>query len=129
MIVYSQSKGSLSDANETAPRILGRGYSGAPGFVNDPDAQALKARGPIPRGLYRVMAPFDHVRLGPVVFYLDPVHPDRMMGRSGFFIHGDNKYGNRTGSSGCIILPRKVRDDLATIVSTTKGKLILDVVE
>lgn len=131
MMIYSQSKGTLCHAPEGEnPRILGRGYSGHPPYVNDPEAQSLKALGPIPRGLYRVSSPWDHVRLGPVVFFLEPVRPDQMMGRSGFLIHGDNKYGNRTGSNGCIVLPRKVRDDIATIVATQGKKgLLLDVTE
>lgn len=129
MLIYSQSKGSLCHVVEGQdPAILGRGYSGHPPYVNDPDAQALKARGPIPRGRYRVSSPWDHVRLGPVVFFLEPVDPKQMMGRSGFLIHGDNKYGNRTASFGCIVISRKVRDDLATLRATAKG-LILEVVE
>ena len=110
-LVYSQSKGTLAYAPEGKdPRILARGYSGHPPYVNDPEAQALKARGPIPRGRYRVGNPWDHVRLGPVVFFLEPLDPGMMFGRSGFLIHGDNKYGNRTGSHGCIIMPGSSRD-------------------
>ena len=128
-LVYSQSKGSLAYAPDGKdPRILARGYSGHPPYVNDPEAQAIKAGGPIPRGRYRVGAPFDHVRLGPVVFFLEPMDPALMFGRSGFFIHGDNAYGNRSASFGCIVMGRKTRDDLATIRSTTKN-LVLEVVE
>lgn len=128
MIIYSQSKGSLTHVPEGEnPRILGRGYSGHPPFVNDPSAQNLTARGPIPRGLYRIARPFDHVRLGPVVFYLDPLTD--IAPRSGFFIHGDNRYGNRSGSHGCIIMARSVRDELATLVAVGKGKLRLEVIE
>lgn len=129
-LIYSQSNGTLSyaPAGEN-PRILGRGYSGHPPYVNDPEAEALKARGPIPRGCYRVSSPWDHVRLGPVVFFLEPVDAKVMFGRSGFLIHGDNKYGNRSASHGCIILPRKVRDELATIRATSRKALVLEVVE
>lgn len=130
MLIYSQSTGVLSYAPEGEnPRILARGYSGQPPYVNDPDAQALKARGPIPRGLYRVSHPWDHVRLGPVSFFLDPHPRNTMMGRSGFFIHGDNKYGNRTASHGCIIVPRKARDEIATLRAVAKGGLTLEVIE
>ena len=129
-LIYSQSKGSMCDAtDEKNPRILGRGYSGHPPFVNDPCAEALKARGPIPRGKYRVSHPWNHVRLGSVAMFLEPVDPAAMKGRSGFFIHGDNSYGNNTASHGCIILSRKIRDEIATLRSVAKGDLILEVIE
>lgn len=131
MLIYSQSKGTLAYAPEGEnPRILARGYSGHPPYVNDGKAQALKARGPIPRGRYRVSHPWDHVRLGPVSFYLDPDPANAMMGRSGFFIHGDNKYGNRTASHGCIIIGRPARQEVATLRATAGRKgLVLEVIE
>lgn len=128
MMIYSQATGSLAYAPENEnPRILGRGYSGHAPFTNDPEAQGLAARGPIPRGVYRVSNPWDHVRLGKVSFFLDPVTPAKMLGRSGFFIHGDNSYGNRTASHGCIVLGRKVRDEIATLRAVNKS-LTLEVV-
>lgn len=128
-LIYSQEKGTLAYAPDGEnPRIVGRGYSGQPPYVNDPEAQALKARGPIPRGTYRVSHPWDHVRLGPVSFFLEPDLSNEMMGRSGFFIHGDNQYGNRSASNGCIVLDRKARDEIATIRATAKRGLVLEVV-
>lgn len=108
--IYSQSKGILWLREGDETKRVGVGYSGHPPYVNDPTAQALKARGPIPSGVYRVGRPFDHVRLGPVVFFLDPDVKNNMHGRSGFFIHGDNEYGNNSASHGCIILKRSVRE-------------------
>lgn len=112
-LVYSQSSGGLSlrpKTDDENPTRLGAGYAGHPPYVNSPDAEALVARGPIPRGRYRVVGPFNHLRLGPCVFYLEPDPNNTMFGRSGFFIHGDNEYGNRTASHGCIVLRRTVRD-------------------
>lgn len=115
VLVYGQSSGRLSLADqggEGSSSSLGRGYSGASPYVNSPDAEALVARGPIPRGSYKLVGPFDHVRLGPVVWYLAPEKSNNMHGRSGFFIHGDNEFGNQTASRGCIILARSIRDKI-----------------
>lgn len=116
-LVYAQATGRLwlrdeATAEKVAP--LGRGYSGHPPYVNQTDAEALVARGPIPRGAYRLVGPFNHVRLGPVCFFLDPVRSNQMFGRSGFLIHGDNAMGNQTASHGCIILSRAIREKIAT---------------
>lgn len=114
--VYAQATGRLWLRDEgTAEKAsaVGRGYSGAPPYVNQSDAEARVALGPIPRGSYRLVGPFNHVRLGPQVFYLEPARGNAMFGRSGFFIHGDNEHGNQTASHGCIILGRAVRDKIA----------------
>lgn len=130
MIVYSQSKGSLAHVvGEQNPTVLGRGYAGHPPYVNQSECQTVKAGGPLPRGRYRVCPPFDHVRLGPLSFFLEPDPKNEMYGRSGFFIHGDNSYGNRSASHGCIVMARAVRLEIATLVATTKGGLFLDVIE
>lgn len=110
------------------PSRLGVGYAGHPPYVNQPETQGLKAAGPIPRGKYRVSHPWDHTRLGPVSMFLDPFRSNEMMGRSGFFIHGDNRYGNNTASHGCIILSRKIREEIATLRATQK-ELVLEVIE
>lgn len=106
-LVYSQSTGVLHYRKGDDTVRIGKGYSGQPPYVNDGHAEALKARGPIPRGRYRVFRPFDHVRLGPCVFYLEP--KGEVYGRSGFFIHGDNSLRNQSASHGCIILDKPAR--------------------
>lgn len=116
-LIYAQSTGRLwlrDEATQEKAAPLGRGYSGHPPYVNATDAEALVARGPIPRGAYRLVGPFNHVRLGPVCFFLDPAKSNNMHGRSGFLIHGDNAMGNQTASHGCIILSRAIREKLAT---------------
>lgn len=113
--VYAQATGRIwlrDEATLDKVATVGRGYSGAPPYVNAPEAEALVARGPIPRGTYKLVGPFNHVRLGPVVFFLDPGKTDTH-GRSGFFIHGDNEFGNQSASHGCIILSRAIRERIA----------------
>lgn len=117
-VKYVQATGALfavATPDDKKGTRLGAGYSGHPPYVNDPDAEALASRGPIPRGTYRAIGPFDHNTLGPMVWFLAPDPANRMQGRSGFFIHGDNAFGNRSASHGCIVLPRLVRAKLADL--------------
>lgn len=116
--IYAQSTGRLwlrDEATQEKAESLGRGYSGHPPYVNQTDAEALVARGPIPRGSYRLFGPFNHVRLGPVCFFLEPAKSNQMFGRSGFLIHGDNAMGSQTASHGCIILSRAIREKIAML--------------
>lgn len=115
--VYAQATGRLwlrDEGSQEKATPLGRGYAGHPPHVNATDAEALVARGPVPRGGYKLVGPFNHVRLGPVVFYMEPDKGNQMFGRSGFFVHGDNQFGNQTASHGCIILSRAVRERMQT---------------
>ena len=90
---------------------LFRGYSGHGVYVNDAASEHLPGRGPIPRGLWYVGTPIRHERLGPVAIRLVPDHGwDVPGGRSGFYIHGDNREANQTASSGCIVLDKGARD-------------------
>ena len=96
----------MHDAN-----IIGRGYSGAPGAVNNPAQEAKKDVGPIPRGAYIIGAPVDldggdH---GPFVLPLTPCDHSKTFGRGGFLIHGDSIRFPGSASHGCIILSRQVR--------------------
>lgn len=117
-IIYAQASGRLwlrDEGTQEKAAPMGRGYSGHPPYVNQTDAEALVARGPIPRGGYKLVGPFNHVRLGPVVYFLDPDKSNAMFGRSGFFIHGDNEHGNKTASHGCIIASRAIREKLSSV--------------
>lgn len=111
-------------------RLVATGYAGAPGFVNDPDADHLRNKGPLPRGLYLIQLR-PHQRFAPPALYLAPWPETEMHGRSGFWIHGDNARLNRSASSGCIILDRNARariralihvDDTLEVVSGNAGK-------
>lgn len=101
----------LFEGNSRTP--LGYGYSGDSEHYNKPDTQSLKNQGVIPRGVYSISPPEKHPTLGEVVMRLTPDAGNEMFGRSGFYIHGDNKDMNHTASQGCIILAREVRVTLA----------------
>lgn len=119
-LVYEQSSGRLLlEDIDGGAALLARCYSGAPGFVNDPDAQGEVGRGPIPRGLWLVGRAVRHSTLGPAAIPLLPATATETgqvaagttrLGRSGFYIHGDNDKRNQSASRGCIVCPRVIRD-------------------
>lgn len=109
--VYHQSTGNLYLAdNEDARSFVAHGYSGALGHVDRTESEGLVAKGPIPRGLWRMDAPADHERLGRVAIGLQAADPKTALKRSGFFVHGDNYRGDGSASTGCIILDRSTRE-------------------
>lgn len=123
-LVYQQSTGALLlEDSRGCSAFLARGYSGKPGAVNDPDREGEVAVGPIPRGMWRLGKPITHASLGPVAIPLRPVavvngevvQQTKRLGRSGFYIHGDNSHGNQSASNGCIILPRAIRDAIVSL--------------
>lgn len=103
---YSQSTGILSDGEP-----LGTGYSGNGIYINDPKSETVHDHGPIPRGVWEIGIWFDDEHLGPCVAALRPTSQD-VYGRGGFFIHGDNKDMNKSGSDGCIVLARFLRQSI-----------------
>ena len=109
--VYHQSTGNLYLAdNEDARSFVAHGYSGAPDHVDRTESEGLVAKGPIPRGVWRMEPPADHKRLGPCAIALTPADPKTALKRSGFFVHGDNSRVDGTASSGCIILDKATRE-------------------
>lgn len=137
-LAYEQSTGALylEDRNNSRA-LLAVGYSGAPGYVNNPRQEGEVAKGPIPVGMWLVGTAVDHPRLGPVSIPLRPYHvrfdektgeatvvtDSNRLGRSGFYIHGDNAKLNQSASSGCIIMPRGIRD---AIVALKVKRLFVD---
>lgn len=107
MWTYEQSSGQMS-RNGTR---LAKGYSGAPGAVNDPNKQDQKGIGPIPQGKYSIGAPENTSGHGPYVLPLWPDPANQMFGRSGMLIHGDEVEhpGLQLASHGCVILPFTAR--------------------
>ena len=87
-------------------RRIVRGYSGAPGYVNNPDVQGLKGRGPIPRGSWRIGAPEEVC--GGYALRLTGITREEPH-RGGFLIHGDATLETQDASQGCIIIPRRFR--------------------
>jgi len=93
--------------------LIGTGYSGHATGIDNTALEDIPYVGPLPRGIYSIAAPIDHPRLGPCSLPLTQISGDSF-GRSAFFIHGDNSLGNDSASEGCIIMPRAVRDQIAT---------------
>lgn len=109
--VYQQSTGNLYLADdEDARTYVAHGYSGAPDHVDRTESEGLIAKGPIPRGLWRMDPPSDHKRLGPCCIGLEAADPRTALKRSGFYVHGDNERVDGSASSGCIILDRATRE-------------------
>jgi len=121
---YEQSTGGFYDCRWPKPIFMAAGYSGKGGCINQPDCQSVVGIGPIPQGRYRIGAARTHHRLGPVCLPLTPDAGNDMFGRSGFYIHGDNRRGDRSASSGCIILGRVVRDLIARAAGTREGAVL-----
>ena len=105
MWTYSQSTGALicSGQADTA-------YSGHGAGLDDPADQSVPDVGPIPQGLWTIGAWHDDPDLGPVVAALTPAPETDTFGRSGFFCHGDNAALDHSGSHGCIVAARNVRE-------------------
>lgn len=119
-LVYSQSSGELTDMED---RLLGKGYSGAPGSVNVPDSQSKKDQGVIPQGTWaigEVIWNKDDTRgKGENLIKLDPDQTTservRAMGRdpNTFYIHaGKQDPNDRSASQGCIIMKKNEREAL-----------------
>jgi Protein of unknown function (DUF2778) len=106
MTTFSIKAGQIVCATAAGPA-----YSGAPGHVDDPTAEAIKACGPIPEGTWAIGAMIaDGGKLGPNVLPLEPVAGTVTFGRGGFFIHGDNAAHDETASEGCIIAGQMLRE-------------------
>ncbi len=118
---YSQSTGTLFKNGQP----ITTGYSGYGMTLregrNNPAMETVVARGPIPRGMWRIGAPYDSQKVGPYSLVLEPVKHDAH-GRSAFRIHGNNKANN--ASNGCIILSRPLREAI-----WNSGDRLLQVVE
>jgi hypothetical protein len=110
MWTYQQSTGRLSHDGT----FVAFGYSGDAAHRDNPDADHLSNRGPIPRGRYAIGPVIRIASKGPVVIDLEPTleQRPRMHGRGGFLIHGDSIARPGTASQGCIILGRRVREGI-----------------
>ncbi len=110
---YSQSTGKFALKSSVRGDLLfeASGYAGKGVGKNNPDLEHVKSVGPLPRGAYSVNVPRPHPRLGPVAMRL--VAHQTKYGRGGFYIHGDSREHPGEASTGCIILPRHVREAVA----------------
>lgn len=96
--------------------LAGNGYSGVGSALDDPAAQDEGNAGPIPRGSWIIGPQTDHKLANgkhlTVAMRLSPA-PGNTTHREDFWIHGDTPAHNHTASSGCIVLPRDVRNRIA----------------
>jgi len=95
---------------DPAGKILAIGYAGAGPDKNNPSDQAVRGKGPLPCGLYTILAPVDTMTHGPYVLWLIPDPDNQMFGRSQFGIHGDSIVSPGSASEGCVIMPRFARE-------------------
>lgn len=112
MFVFDVRKGLLTENNN--PLVDGdKVYSGFGSFHNRPECEMLQARGPLPRGKYRIGKAYQHDHLGPMVMNLEPLPGTQMFGRSAMRIHGDNRTPDPwDGSHGCVIASRALREHI-----------------
>ena len=93
--------------------VVATGYAGRGEHINSPAAEHLVGQGPPPRGIWALDPARTHKALGPYSIgmrWLTEQNGKAIPGgRSGFYIHGDNARGNRTASSGCVVLPPDIR--------------------
>ena len=118
--VWDQSAGELRRGGE----LVSRGYAGKGRGKNNPSLQGLRSIGPIPRGSWTMTRVWDSPNTGPFTIVLEPDQGTDTHGRSAFRIHGDSIRAPGTASSGCIILPRAVREAI-----WRSGDRALEVVE
>lgn len=108
MWVYQQSTGNLYNHHGD---IIASGYSGKGIDKNNPESEQLKAKGPIPRGLWVIGDPYKSKKIGPFALPLYE-HLHNAHGRTYFRIHGDSIGAPGTASLGCIILGRYTREQI-----------------
>ncbi|AWY08461.1 hypothetical protein HOT49_gp193 [Erwinia phage vB_EamM_Alexandra] len=104
---YEQSTGRLSDKNG---KVVATGYAGKGEHKNKPASQNIVGTGPLPQGRYTINAPRTSQKTGPYAMDLTPAKENVMFGRASFQIHGDSIKAPGTASSGCIIMPRNIRE-------------------
>lgn len=107
MWIYNQATGLLSRDNKK----IYTGYSGYGHTLeegrNNPLMENVAAKGPIPKGLWKITEKYDSNKVGKYALVLVPVGHNAHK-RSAFRIHGNNKSNN--ASNGCIILPLNIRE-------------------
>lgn len=104
---YEQSTGRMYDKTG---KLVATGYAGKGEHKNKHADQNLVGVGPLPVGKYVITAPRTSAQTGPYAMPLDPNKDNVMFGRSSFQIHGDSIKAPGTASSGCIIMPRNIRE-------------------
>lgn len=107
---YVQGTGRFEDANGN---LVGFGEAGQGAGLNNPDMQNAHNIGPLPVGFYKILAPYDHPKLGPITMNLEPFPENEMFGRKDFRIHGFAAKG--PSSEGCICQHKDARQRIVQI--------------
>ena len=111
---YSQTTGQVTDDNG---KSIAKGWAGNGCGRNNPTMQDVHCVGPLPQGVYKIGAWYDHTRLGPMVADLHQISGETF-GRNDFFIHGPSSEHYGQESKGCIVVPR---EDRQRIIALTPG--------
>lgn len=114
MWLYDQSTGQLFRDG----KLISKGYSGRGRGKNNPSLQSARGIGPIPRGEWIIGQAYGSANTGPYTIMLNPCAKTETFGRSAFRIHGDSIKNPGTASYGCIILPRKIREQIISSKDT-----------
>jgi hypothetical protein len=109
MYTYEQLTGRMLSPDGS---LLATGYSGADEGKNAPTEENVRDVGPIPEGMYDILAPVNSAIHGPYALPLQPDDGNEMYGRSGFLIHGDSFTHPGRASEGCIIISRAAREQI-----------------
>lgn len=97
---------------------------------NNPLLQHIHGVGPLPRGMWRMGSWMDqHGDLGPGVIGLYPLAGTETFGRTGFYIHGDDKTKPGQGSHGCIVRSPEALRKLMWDTAVTNKDFEIEVVE
>ena len=118
--LYHQSTGDLFYLNGININPVEKCYSGYGDCKNKPQYQGVKSLGPIPRGKY-TLKNFTEIAGGRVKKAI-PLLPDatnNMLGRDGFYIHGDSHLQPGEASEGCIICSIETRELMVASIPTT----------
>lgn len=105
---YEASTGRFLSERGGSSSLIAIGYAGAPPCLNDPTKHQVRSCGPLPQGRYRIIER-KHPRFAEPAFALYPLEGTETFGRTGFWIHGDNRARNRSASTGCIVIDRAGR--------------------
>ncbi len=82
--------------------VVGRGYSGAPGYVNDPARENVHDHGVIPAGHYRIGTAATYTNMSDCVRLFPVGH--NAYGRTRLWMHGNDRHGGRASSTGCVVM-------------------------
>lgn len=126
MLLYQIDAGCLTVHDGALPDFVAYGYSGLEECKNRSSKAAIRGRGPIPPGTYKISPPRTSKQSGPITLDLTPMPGTNTFGRSAFEAHGDSLEHPGAASHGCIVLPKYARlkmvacqaagDDLLTVV-------------